>query len=130
MCTALTNSDAADFGTDLFDPLNTQKFSRGLAFQLFNTFSLSDRARNHTYQFDVTPGGVLEGFRATGSIGKFAWNGDLQALGNVSGTTVTVSDGSNVVYRCTSAGAVLPAGALTTSPGTCGTSVDTGLRVP
>jgi hypothetical protein len=41
---------------------------------------------------------------------------------------VQIGDGSNVVYRCTTAGS-LPAGTLTITPGNCGASVDTFLRV-
>jgi hypothetical protein len=129
MCSTLTNVDPAGYGTDLFDPLNTHTFSRGLAFDLYNNFSLSDRARNYKYQFDVSASGSLEGFRASGGPGIFAWNGSLSANGDIAGTTVSVGDGSTIVYRCTAAGTVLPVGTLTTSSSDCGASVDTGLRV-
>jgi hypothetical protein len=36
--------------------------------------------------------------------------------------------GSTVVYRCLTAGVVLPAGSFTTNPAACGTSIDSGLR--
>jgi lysophospholipase L1-like esterase len=42
--------------------------------------------------------------------------------------SVTVHNGTNVVYRCTGAG-VLPMGALTVDAANCGASTDTGLRV-
>jgi len=50
-------------------------------------------------------------------------SGNMMVSGNM-GT----GNGSNVVYRCTSAG-TLPVGALTTSTSACGASADTGLRV-
>ncbi|MGI0011161.1 MAG: hypothetical protein ACREAE_07160 [Nitrosopumilaceae archaeon] len=43
--------------------------------------------------------------------------------------TLRIKIGNNIVYRCTTAGA-LPVGALTTNSGSCGATVDTGLRVP
>ena len=49
--------------------------------------------------------------------------GNIAAVGNV-----TAASGSNVVYRCTTAG-TLPVGALTTTQSECGASSDTGLRV-
>lgn len=49
--------------------------------------------------------------------------GQIQGNGNVS-----AGGGSNIVYRCTTAGA-LPAGALTIATGNCGASTDSGLRV-
>jgi hypothetical protein len=49
--------------------------------------------------------------------------GNISVTGNVS-----AGNGSNVVYRCTTAG-TLPAGALTISASTCGASTDSGLRV-
>jgi hypothetical protein len=48
---------------------------------------------------------------------------DATFYGNVS-----AFNGTNVVYRCATAGA-LPAGALTITAGSCGTTADTGLRV-
>lgn len=42
--------------------------------------------------------------------------------------TIILSGGSNILYRCTVPGR-LPAGALTTNSGSCGTATDTGLRV-
>lgn len=50
-------------------------------------------------------------------------NGNTVMPGNTS-----VKSGTNVVYRCTTAG-TLPVGALTVSAGNCGASSDTGLRV-
>lgn len=47
---------------------------------------------------------------------------------NIIGTTFTVATGTNVVYRCATAGS-LSAGALTITAGDCGSTVDTGLRV-
>jgi len=41
---------------------------------------------------------------------------------------IEIKNGSNVVYRCATAGA-LPQGTLTIIPGNCGTTADTGLRV-
>lgn len=52
----------------------------------------------------------------------------LQAAGNANFTTnVTVAGGSNVIYRCLTAG-TLPIGALTSNAANCGTTIDTGLR--
>jgi hypothetical protein len=50
--------------------------------------------------------------------------GDLSVAGNAA-----VGGGSNVVYRCVTAG-TLPIGALTITSGDCGSTADTGLRVP
>ena len=53
-------------------------------------------------------------------------------VGAPGGTTTTgntfINAGTNVLYRCTTAG-TLPVGALTTVSGNCGASADTGLRV-
>lgn len=47
-----------------------------------------------------------------------------------SGTaTVQINGGTNVVYRCLTAGAVLPAGSLTITAAACGTSSAVGLEV-
>lgn len=43
-------------------------------------------------------------------------------------SNVAAGAGSNIVYRCATSGA-LPAGALTITTGSCGTTSDTGLRV-
>lgn len=48
-----------------------------------------------------------------------------QAQLNLNGT---ISLGSNTVFRCATAGA-LPAGALTITAGSCGTTTDSGLRI-
>jgi hypothetical protein len=42
---------------------------------------------------------------------------------------VDIANGTNIVYRCLTSGAVLPAGSLTITAAACGTSTDTGLRV-
>ncbi|MDP3052754.1 MAG: LamG-like jellyroll fold domain-containing protein [bacterium] len=70
-----------------------------------------------------------------------AENGDVAITGNVGiGTadpgsyklkvvgTVSVNSGTNIIYRCTTAG-TLPIGALTINSGNCGASADTGLSV-
>lgn len=44
-------------------------------------------------------------------------------------TTLSVATGTNVLYRCATAGA-LPVGALTINAASCGSTADTGLRVP
>jgi hypothetical protein len=49
--------------------------------------------------------------------------GDMQNAG-----LLFLGDGTNIVYRCTTAGS-LPSGALTVTSGDCGASTDTGLRV-
>ena len=50
--------------------------------------------------------------------------------GGSSGTaTVQINGGTNVVYRCLTAGAVLPAGSLTITAAACGTSSAVGLEV-
>jgi hypothetical protein len=70
----------------------------------------------------------------TGSLLVTDANGHSIAAFNPSGSAtvlyqpVQVGGGANVVYRCTTAGA-LPAGALTVMPGSCGASTDTLLRV-
>lgn len=46
----------------------------------------------------------------------------------VAASTITAGNGSNVVYRCATAG-TLPAGALTITTGSCGTTTDSGLRI-
>ena len=46
-----------------------------------------------------------------------------------SSSNVDAGGGSNVVYRCATAGATLPVGSLTIDATACGTTVDTGLRV-
>jgi hypothetical protein len=42
---------------------------------------------------------------------------------------VGINSGTNIVYRCATSG-TLPAGALTITAGSCGTTTDTGLRIP
>jgi DNA-binding beta-propeller fold protein YncE/lysophospholipase L1-like esterase len=42
--------------------------------------------------------------------------------------SVSIGGGSNIVYRCTTAG-TLPVGAMTITAGNCGASVDSGLRI-
>lgn len=54
--------------------------------------------------------------------------GGIEAL-TVGATTVAIVGGTNVVYRCATAGA-LPVGALTITAASCGTTADTGLRIP
>jgi len=70
----------------------------------------------------------------TGSLSVLDGNANRIATFNPSGSPTVLSqplkvgDGSNVVYRCTTAGS-LPAGALTVIPGNCGASTDTLLRL-
>lgn len=50
-------------------------------------------------------------------------SGDFCSIGNI-----TAGNGTNTLYRCTTAG-TLPVGALTTVTGNCGAFTDTGIRV-
>jgi hypothetical protein len=52
----------------------------------------------------------------------------MTTAGGFSASSLTAGGGSNIVYRCSVAGAAR-LGALTTVSGDCGTAVDTGLRV-
>lgn len=56
-----------------------------------------------------------------------AWS--ILHTGAASFTSLSLNSGTNVVYRCATAGA-LPAGALTITAASCGSTVDTLLRVP
>ena len=55
----------------------------------------------------------------------------LEGTNTIIDTTghVAAGGGTNVVYRCTTAGAVLPIGSLTIDASACGTSTDTAARV-
>jgi hypothetical protein len=55
--------------------------------------------------------------------------GSVNSAGITTLGNLTAGSGANTVYRCLTAGAVLPAGALTITAASCGTSTDTGLRV-
>ena len=69
-------------------------------------------------------------FKDTGQVGDGGSVPGTNTTGQAKfGYTVAPMNGTNVVYRCTSDG-TLPTGTLTTVSGSCGASVDTGLRVP
>jgi hypothetical protein len=61
------------------------------------------------------------------TLGPYALSANTMTLG----TSVTnPSGGTNVVYRCVTAGSTLPIGSLTINAAACGSTQDTGLRVP
>lgn len=72
------------------------------------------------------PGTGLTGTAAGLSIGGNAATATTASNGT---NPFTVGVGGNTVYRCLTAGA-LPVGALTIDAASCGTTSDTGLRVP
>ena len=85
--------------------------------QAFETLIL--RNQNNSYGLAYLEGGLSVGTSLPADPG----NGGINAAGNIS-----AGGGTNILYRCTTAG-TLPIGALTTATGSCGASVDTGLRV-
>lgn len=47
---------------------------------------------------------------------------------SVFASTVSANSGTNIIYRCVTAGATLPVGSLTINAAACGSTVDTGFR--
>jgi hypothetical protein len=86
-------------------------------------------ASNYCYAISSSTFGTVDSFVCRdGSLGAGHFNfGTTQGAHDGALAAGTVSTGSNVVYRCTTAGA-LPVGALTTNSGNCTASTDTGMR--
>jgi hypothetical protein len=59
----------------------------------------------------------------------FGTNGGYNSMSINTVGNVLIGNGANIIYRCTTAGA-LPVGALTINSANCGASADTKLRVP
>jgi hypothetical protein len=59
---------------------------------------------------------------------RFGFNGATDHI--MTSNTLSINNGTNPVYRCVTAGGTLPAGTLTINAAACGSTQDTGLRVP
>lgn len=74
----------------------------------------------------ISNGGNIQSFPYTGTtsgIVDISYSGNITTSGNIASGL-----GSNVVYRCATAG-TLPIGALTITAANCGSTADTGIRV-
>lgn len=81
-------------------------------------------ASHGDFEVYTSPPAIVGG-EAYVQIFKCDYQGNCTSPGNV---VAGGASGTNTIYRCATAGA-LPAGALTITAGSCGTTTDTGLRV-
>ena len=86
-------------------------------------------ATENWYEGEYGDSNYSIGVPGTGVLFYISPSAPYHSLTVDSSGNVAVAGGTNVVYRCVTAGATLPVGSLTINSGACGSTADIGLRV-